>query len=214
MRRPAAGTNEPYPHRTMKHDRDLTSSHTERWKHADFELAAALKDATEVPEAPASLYRRVPWRRSAVALSGAVLSVALGAWVFMDHVYPPELVREALVHEQREATLRGDFQPDKTPMLRALGLRDDATLPGLLQLQRPCDIDGRMAYHVTTFLEKGGGIVTILAFDQALPNAPSGEGQWLGRYWRFAEVVPGKTILLLADNAKVLAETERLLRAG
>lgn len=198
----------------MNHDRDFTSSHTERWKHADFELAAALKDATEVPEAPASLYRRVPWRRSAVALSGAVLSVVLGAWVFMDHVYPPELVREALVHEQREATLRGDFQPDKTPMLRALGLRDGAMLPGLLQLQRPCDIDGRMAYHVTTFLEKGGGIVTILAFDQPLVDPPAGHGQWLGRYWRFAEVVPGKTILLLADNAKALAETERLLRAG
>ena len=198
----------------MKHEHDLTSSHAERWKRADFALAAALKDATEVPEAPASLYRRVPWRGSAAALSVAVLSVALGAWVFMDQVYPPELVREALVHEQREATLRGDFQPNKTPMLRALGLRDGATLPGLLQLQRPCEIEGRMAYHVTTFLEKGGGIVTILAFDQPLEDPPAGHGQWLGRYWRFAEVVPGKTILLLADNAKVLAETERLLRAG
>jgi hypothetical protein len=198
----------------MKHEHDLTSSHAERWKRADFALAAALKDATEVPEAPASLYRRVPWRGSAAALSAAVLSVALGAWAFMDHVYPPELVREALVHEQREATLRGDFQPNKTPMLRALGLRDGATLPGLLQLQRPCEIEGRMAYHVTTFLEKGGGIVTILAFDQPLEDPPAGHGQWLGRYWRFAEVVPGKTILLLADNAKVLVETERLLRAG
>jgi hypothetical protein len=198
----------------MKHDRDLTSGHAKQWKRADFELAAALKDATEVPEAPPSLYRRVPWRRSAAALSGAVLSVALGAWAFIDHVYPPELVREALVHEQREATLRGDFQVDKTPMLRALGLRDGATLPGLLQLQRPCDIDGRTAYHVTTFLEKGGGIVTILAFDQPLANPPAGHGQWLGRYWRFAEILPGRTILLMADNAKVLAETERLLRAG
>jgi hypothetical protein len=198
----------------MNHDRDCNSSHTERWKHADFELAAALKDATEVPEAPASLYRSVPWRRSAVALSGAVLSLALGAWAFLAHAYPPELVREALVHEQREATLRGDFQPDKTPMLRALGLRDGGMLPGLLQLQRPCDFDGRMAYHVTTFLENGGGIVTILAFDQPLGDPPAGHGQWLGRYWRFAEVVPGKTILLLADNAKALAETERLLRAG
>lgn len=198
----------------MKYERDLTANLAERWKHADFELAAALKDATEVPEAPHSLYRRVPWRRSAVVFSGALLSVAFGAWAFMDRVYPPELVREALVHEQREATLRGDFQPNKTPMLRAMGLRDGATLPGLLQLQRPCDIDGRMAYHVTTFLEKGGGIVTILAFDRPLPNAPTGQGQWMGRHWRFAEVVPGKTILLLADNAKVLVETERLLKIG
>lgn len=198
----------------MKNDHDLTPSHAERWKRADFEVAAALKDATEVPEAPPSLYRRVPWRRSAAALGGAALSVVLGAWAFLHHVYPPELVREALVHEQREATLRGDFQPDKTPMLRALGLHDGAALPGLLQLQRPCEIDGRMAYHVTTFLEKGGGIVTILAFDQPLPNAPSGQGQWLGRHWRFAEVVPGRTILLLADNAKVLTEIERFFKVG
>ena len=56
--------------------------------------------------------------------------------------------------------------------------------------------------------------MTILAFDQPLVDPPAGHGQWLGRYWRFAEVVPGKTILLLADNAKALAETERLLRAG
>lgn len=198
----------------MKHDHDLTSTHAERWKRADFALAAALKDATEVPDAPASLYRRVPWRCSAGVVSGALLGLALSAWAFLDHVYPPALVREALVHEQREATLRGDFQPDKAPMLRALGLRDGATPPGLLQLQRPCDIDGRMAYHVTTFLERGGGIVTILAFDQPLPKPPAGHGQWMGRYWRFADVVPGKTILLLADNDRVLAETERLLRIG
>lgn len=198
----------------MRNDHDRPSGPTERWKHADFELAAALKDATEVPEAPGSLYRRVPWRRSAALLSSAVLSAALGGWAFLSFIYPPELVREALVHEQREATLRGDFQPDKTAMLHALGLRDGATLPGLLQLQRPCDIDGRMAYHVTTFLEKGGGIVTILAFEQPLPDAPAGQGRWMGRHWRFAEVVPGKTILLLADNAKVLIETERLLKLG
>jgi hypothetical protein len=198
----------------MKNDRDGTSGHQERWDHADFELAAALKGATEVPEVPASLYRRVPWRRSAVAWGGALLAVAMGSWVFVGHVYPPELVREAMVHEQREATLRGDFQPDKAPLLRAVGLRDGATLPGLLQLQRPCDIDGHMAYHVTTFLEKGGGIVTILAFDQPLANAPAGQGRWLGRHWRFAEVAPGKTILLLGDNAKALVETERLLKTS
>lgn len=198
----------------MSHDHDPHAERAERWKRADFELAAALKDATEVPDAPASLYRRVPWRRSVLAVGSALSAVALAGWAFVDLVYPPEIVREALVHEQREATLRGDFQPDKTPLLRAMGLRRGATLPGLLQLQRPCDIDGRMAYHVTTFLEKGGGIVTILAFEQPLANAPSGQGQWMGRHWRFAQVAPGKTILLLADNAKVLVETERLLKTG
>lgn len=204
----------PFPDPHMKSRRDFDSDHRLRWEHTDFELAAALKEATDAPDAPRGLYRRVPWRRSASVLAAATLAVALGAWAFVDSIYPPPLVRDALIHEEREATLRGDFQPDKAPLLRAMGLPDGARLPGLLQLQRPCDIDGHMAYHVTTFLEKGGGIVTILAFDRPLAEPPSGRGQWLGRYWRFAEIVPGRTILLLGDNARALVETEHLLKTG
>jgi hypothetical protein len=147
--------------------------------------------------------------------AGVVLAAVLGGWAFVAFLYPPELVREALVHEHREATLRGDFQPDKQPMLEAMGLRPGATLPGLMQLQRPCDIDGHNAYHVTTFLEKGGGMVTILAFERPLPDEMAGRhGAWMGRYWRFTQGIPGKTVLLLADNARALAETERLLKSG
>jgi hypothetical protein len=199
----------------MNHDPDLTSSRrAARWTRADFELAAALKEGTEVPDAPPSLYRPVPWRRAAFASAGALAALVLGGWAFVEYAVPPQIVREAFVHEEREATLRGDFQPDKTAMLRALGMRDGATLPGLVQLQRPCDIDRHMAYHVTTFLEKGGGIVTILAFEQALPDAPAGQGRWFGRHWRFADVAPGKTVLLLGDNEKALATTERYLKQG
>jgi hypothetical protein len=191
------------------------STYDLRWTHADFELAAALKDATEVPEAPASLYRDVPWRRSAGLAAGLVASLVVGVWAFNAFFYPPEIVREALVHEHREATLRGDFQPDKRPMLEAMGLRAGATLPGLMQLQRPCDIDGHNAYHVTTFLEKGGGMVTILAFEEAMPSELAGRhGNWMGRHWRFAQGMPGKTVLLLADNARALAETERMLKSS
>lgn len=199
----------------MNRYRDTPPALDVRWRHSDFELAAALKDATDVPEAPAVLYRRVPWRRSVATLAGAGLALLAGAWAFVAFLYPPELVREALVHEHREATLRGDFQPDKRPMLEAVGLRDGATLPGLMQLQRPCDIDGHTAYHITTFFEKGGGMVTILAFDQPLPDVRAGEhGSWMGRHWRFADGLPGRTVLLLADNARVLTETERLLKKG
>jgi hypothetical protein len=199
----------------MKPDSKLQSGIDVRWTHADFELAAALKDATDVPDAPASLYRRVPWRRSAAVLAGSLASLVVAAWAFAALIYPPELVREALVHEHREATLRGDFQPDKTPMLAAMGLRPGAVLPGLMQLQRPCDIDGHVAYHVTTFLEKGGGMVTILAFERPLPEALAGrQGSWMGRHWRFTRDIPGKTVLLLADNARALSETERLLKSG
>lgn len=187
-----------------------------RWAHADFELASALKDATEpvdAQEASLALYRTVPWRRSAALLGAAFIAIALGAWAFVAWVYPPELVRVAMIHEHREATLRGDFQPDKEPMLAAIGVPPGTTLPGLLQLQRPCDIDGRMAYHLTTFLEKGGGMVTILAFEHPVADLPAaGQGQWMGRYWRFAKGLKGRTVLLLADNPQVLAETEHLLR--
>jgi len=199
----------------MKHDQNSPSPHDVRWTHADFELAAALKDATEVSTAPASLYRRVPWRRPAGVLAGLVVAVAVGAWAFLAFLYPPELVRAALVHEYREATLRGDFQPDKRPMYAAMGLHAGAVLPGLMQLQRPCDIDGHVAYHITTFLEKGGGMVTILAFEKPLARDLAGkQGNWMGRHWRFTRDLPGKTVLLLADNAQVLAETERFLKGG
>ena len=201
---------------------DLTtqprSASQANWTRADFEFAAALKDATEATHAPAHardpsmrLYRAVPWRGTAAALASAALVTALGAWAFVAYVIPPELVREAMIHEHREATLRGDFQLDKAPMLAAIGVRPDATLPGLMQLQRPCDIEGRVAYHLTTFLEKGGGMVTILAFELPVADAPTGAGRWMGRYWRFAAGLHGNTVLLLADNPRVLVETERLL---
>ncbi len=199
----------------MNNERNTPPEHRLRWTQADFEFAASLKGAIDASEAPASLYRPIRWVRSSGAGAAALLAVALGAWSFMSFVYPPVLVREALVHEHREATLRGDFQPDKRPMLDAMGMRPGTALPGLLQLQRPCDIDGRVAYHLTTFMEKGGGMVTILAFEQPVPDARAGQhGSWMGRHWRFADLPPGRTVLLLADNARVLNETERLLRAG
>ena len=197
---------------------DLIPHHSiPEWTADDFAISAALKDAVDVPDAPAGLYKKPRYARAASALAGSALTLALGVWGFYTWIYPPELVREALIHEHREATLRGDFQKNKLPMLIAMGLKDGASLPGLLQLQRPCEIAGRTAYHLTTFIEKGGGIVTILAFADpvVLPysgSAPTGQGGWLGRHWRFVEGNPGKTILLLADNPKVLRETERLLK--
>ena len=202
----------------MKTDPHLHHANPE-WTADDFAMSAALKDAMDVPDAPAGLYKKPRYARAASALTGSVLTLVLGVWGFYAWIYPPELVREALIHEHREATLRGDFQKNKLPMLMAMGLKDGASLPGLLQLQRPCEIAGRTAYHLTTFIEKGGGIVTILAFAEpvVLPSsgsAPTGQGGWLGRHWRFVEGSPGKTILLLADNPKVLRETERLLKAS
>jgi hypothetical protein len=199
----------------MSTERISSREHHVPWTRDDFEFAASLKGATEVSEAPPSLYRTIPWQRSPWTLALAMLPLMLGAWAFVSFVYPPPLVREAMIHENREATLRGDFQPDKRPMFDAMGIRPGTALPGLMQLQRPCDIDGRTAYHLTTFIEKGGGMVTILAFDNPVPDVrPGQQGNWMGRYWRVADLSPGHTVLLLSDNARVLTETERFLKQG
>lgn len=185
------------------------------WTDADFDIAARLKSAAAAPDAPVALLRRVPWYGSRWMLLPLLATLLLGGWGFVDLVYPPPLVREAITHEYREATLRGDFQPDKAPMYAAIGMGRNGSVPGLIQLQRPCDIDGRPAYHLTTFIERGGGMVTILAFARPVPEARAGEqGSWLGRHWRFAEVSPGRTVLMLADNARVLVEAERALQGG
>ena len=189
---------------------DNTPPHARpEWTSGDFALSALLKDKMDVPDVPLRLYKKPRHDRTASAFAGSLFVLVLSVWGFYTWAYPPELVREALVHERREATLRGDFQKNKLPMLIAMGLKEGASLPGLLQLQRPCDIGGKTAYHLTTFIEKGGGIVTILAFAEpvVLPStggAPTGQGGWLGRHWRFVDGSPGKTILLLADNPKVL----------
>jgi hypothetical protein len=197
----------------MKNDQEHARRQDGLWTRDDFEFAASLKSAIDVPDAPPALYRPIPWHGSPWVLGLAVLPLVIGAWAFFSFVYPPPLVRDALVHEYREATLRGDFQPDKRPMFDALGVPAGAALPGLLQLQRPCEIDGRTAYHVTTFIEKGGGMVTILAFDRPVSEVrPGQQGRWMGRHWRVAEMTPGRTVLLLADNARVLTETERFLK--
>ncbi len=186
-----------------------------RWDQADFEFAALLKCSTDAGEAPAALLRRVPWQRSVWAPVAAALPLALAVWGLVAWIVPPQVVRDAMVHEHREATLRGDFQPDKSALLTALGMPPGTTLPGLVQLQRPCDIAGRSAFHVTTFMEKGGGMVTMLAFDKVLPELHPGEtGRWMGRYWRVSTGASGRTVLLLADNAQVLAETEAFLHRG
>jgi hypothetical protein len=58
-------------------------------------------------------------------------------------------------------------------------------------------------------------MVTIRAFEDAMPSGPAGkQGRCTGRYWRFAQGMPGKAVLLLADNARALTETERLLESS
>ena len=147
---------------------------------SDFEFAAALKDATDVARSSSFALSRRAMAPIVGSLAGVLIAAAVSALGLRPLLLSAAAGAHALMHEQREATLRGDFQRDKVPMLRALGQPDHGMIPGLLQLQRPCDIDGRMAYHVTTFIEQGGGIVTILAFAKPVPGCAHGSWRMVG----------------------------------
>ena len=78
------------------------------------------------------------------------------------------------------------------PPLQHLGLGQSKTVPGFPQLMRPCDIDGHLVYHLTTFLEKGG-MVKVFAFDAPV-SMREGSGWWGNVYWQVVTSRDGKQI--------------------
>jgi hypothetical protein len=115
---------------------------------------------------------------------------------------PPELVRGAIEHEFFERTLRGNFM-DTAPLLKQLGLGDQSVVPGFPQLMRPCDIDGHLVHHLTTFFEKGG-MVTVFAFDKTV-GLREGSGWWGNVHWKVITSRDGKPLVLVAQKKQALA---------
>ena len=120
----------------------------------DLRARAELALAYDPGAPPAHLLRHTPMlarrglQRSIVAL--LLLGSGVGGVLAMR---PPELVRGAIEHEYYERTLRGTFMEVK-PLMQHLGLGQSRVVPGFPQLMRPCDIDGRLVYHLTTFFEE------------------------------------------------------------
>lgn len=176
----------------------------------DFDLRARaeLGLAYEAGEPPALLYRHTPWlaRRwvQLCCLVALVATTALGGVLAMR---PPELVRGAIEHEYYERTLRGSFI-DTGKLLASLGLETSRPVPGYPQLMRPCDINGRLAYHLTTFFEKGG-LVTVFAFDQPVTLA-EGEGWWNDVYWQVVTGRDGRPLVLVSEKKKALGVAQRV----
>ena len=178
------------------------SSHPEE-SAFDMRARAELALAFEPGQPPPHLFRHTALlarrgvQRSVIALllfgsgAGGVLAMR-----------PPELVRGAIEHESYERSLRGQFM-EAAPMLQHLGLMQDRAVPGSPQLMRLCDIDGRQAYHLTTFFEKGG-MVTVFAFDQQLP-LKEGHGWWGNVYWQVVTTPGGKALVLVAEQKKALS---------
>ena len=168
----------------------------------DMRARAELALAFEPGQPPLHLFRRTALmarrgvQRSVIAL--LLFGSAAGGVLAMR---PPELVRGAIEHENHERSLRGQFL-EAAPLLQHLGLAQHQAVPGSPQLMRLCDIDGRQAYHLTTFFEKGG-MVTVFAFDQ--PHLKEGHGWWGNVYWQVVTSPGGKALVLVAEQKKALA---------
>lgn len=173
---------------------------------SDFDLRARAEMALafEPGEPPSQLFRKPPpiWHRSGMrrVLAGLMLaSVATGTVMATS---PPTLVRGAIDHEYYERTLRGNFM-EAQPLLQHLGLAQSKAVPGFPQLMRPCDIDGHLVYHLTTFFDKGG-MVTVFAFDQPVA-LKEGSGWWSNVHWQVVMSRDGKPLVLVSQQKKALA---------
>ncbi len=170
----------------------------------DLRARAELALALEATDAPAHLYRKPPPLLARRAVQRLVLTLVLagsGAGAVLA-MRPPELVRGAIDHEYHERTLRGSFM-DSAPLLQHLGLSAQQVVPGFPQLMRPCDIDGHLVHHLTTFFEKGG-MVTVFAFDKAVVLT-EGSGWWGNVYWKVITSRDGKPLVLVAQKQQALA---------
>ena len=169
----------------------------------DLRARAELALAYDPGAPPAHLLRHTPMlaRRGLQRSIAALLLLGSGVGGVLA-MRPPELVRGAIEHEYYERTLRGTFMEVK-PLMQHLGLGQSRVVPGFPQLMRPCDIDGRLVYHLTTFFEKGG-MVTVFAFDAPVAIKES-SGWWGNVYWQVVTSCDGKPLVLVSQQKKALA---------
>ncbi len=169
----------------------------------DLRARAELALAFDPGQPPDHLFKNTPLlsRRGFQRGLAALLFTGTGAGAVLA-MRPPELVRGAIEHEYYERTLRGNFMEGRK-ILEQLGLGQKQAIPGYPQLMRPCDIEGHLAYHLTTFFEKGG-MVTVFAFDEpvALKEA---SGWWGNVYWQVVTSRDGKPLVLVAQKKNALS---------
>lgn len=176
----------------------------------DFDLRARaeLSLAYEAGEPPGALFRHTPWYLRRWLQTCCVLAFVAGTLLGgVLAIRPNELVRGAIEHEYYERTLRGSFMASST-LLAQLGLEKSKPVPGYAQLMRPCDIDGKLAYHLTTFFEKGG-IVTVFAFDQAV-SLKEDQGWWGNVHWQVVTGRDGRPLIMVSEKKKALGVAYRV----
>ena len=177
----------------------------------EFELRARaeLSLAYETGEVPARLLRHTPLLARRGVQMGIVALLLVGTTLgSVLALRPPELVRDAIEHEYYERTLRGNFM-DAKPLLDHLGLEHANAVPGFPQLMRPCEIGDQLAYHLTTFFEKGG-MVTVFAFDKPT-ILKEDSGWWADVYWQVVTSQKGgQPLILVAQKKKALTVAHRV----
>ena len=168
----------------------------------DLRARAELALTYEPGEPPAQLLRRTPLLARRGLQSGVAILLLMGSGVGgLLAMRPSELVRGAIEHEYYERTLRGTFM-EAGPLLAQLGLGQSKAVPGFPQLMRPCDIDGHLVYHLTTFFEKGG-MVTVFAFDEPVTMKES-SGWWGNVYWQVVTSRDGRPLVMVSQQKKAL----------
>ena len=189
--------------------KDLPEFHDDAF---DLRARAELALAFDPGQAPAQIFKNTPLlsRRGFQRGLAAFLMTGGGAGAVFA-MRPPELVRGAIEHEYYERTLRGNFMEGRK-IMEQLGLGSTAVIPGYPQLMRPCDIDGHLVYHLTTFFEKGG-MVTVFAFDQPV-TLKDGNGWWGNVYWQVVRSRDNKPLVLVAQKKKALAVAQSTFGAA
>lgn len=173
---------------------------------------AKLALAFDPGQPPAYLFKNTPLLSRRGFQRGLATFFALGTSTgAVLAMRPPALVRGAIEHEYYERTLRGNFM-DGQKILEQMGLRQRGlqlqdsvqkqAIPGYPQLLRPCDIDGHLVYHLTTFFDKGG-MVTVFAFDQPV-DLHTGSGWWGNVYWQVVASREGKPLVMVAQKERAL----------
>lgn len=191
------------------------TSSSSRPDESDFDLRvrAEMALAFDPGEPPARLLRRPsPWfvRRGVQRLIASLVLVATGSGTVLA-MRPPALVRDAIEHESHERALRGNAM-DPQVLLSRLGLSRAKVLPGFPQLMRVCDVEGHVAYHLTTYFEKGG-MVAVFAFDQPITLKEDG-GWWNGVHWRVIRSPEGRPLVLVSQKQKALNVAQTSLQGG
>ena len=169
----------------------------------DLRVRAELRMAYDAGESPTSLFRHSTplWSRRSFQRSALVLLLTGGGTGAVMAQRPPELVRHVIDHEYFERALRGTLMAS-AQMLARIGLQGEKKLPGFTQLLRPCDIDGHLVYHLTTFFDKSG-MLTLFAFDQQV-SLPNGDGWWNNVFWQVMRSKDGNPLVFIAKQKSTL----------